>query len=537
MKIKNNIFLMLVLLLIIPITILGIFFAKSSDSRIEEIMEENLKIACSVQKQNMENFFNEREMNMKIIADTEMVHMMLEGRNDETLIKNGRYYLDDLLSQWIHNSEYAESITVTDKDFKIIGCSSEYESEITVDLKKANKRFLTGSFAISNIFTTYAYGEEKEVIACVMGIYGGDELLGYIVEEINMSFFENLRIKSDMWEGGTLYLLDGNSKLITAGNNQEESRQEFVLPKEERASFSMQWDSLDLTKEPSGNIKYKIGKDIYMTSYSTIDRTEWIIMESVSLTDFQISQNYYRIIGFTIILLVSTVLLAANYLVSKKITMPVDQIKNYLSLIEEKQDYSLRIPIKRKDEIGLISRQINQLLAYIEEVISYERERAQKDSLTGVYNNKNCYRILHETVIKTAATGKSMACIFIDLDDFKNYNTVYGHTMGDKVLIFTAKVLQGIMGDHVGRLGGDEFFACIDDEEKIERLEQLLWAVIESLNRGLKEEEGLLQISCSAGAVISRNGALTGEELLKQADELMYQVKSKGKNSYQILEV
>lgn len=537
MKIKNNIFIMLVLLSIIPILVLGIYFARSSDSRIEEIMEENLKIACSVQKQNMENFFAEREMNMKIISDTEMVHIMLQGQADEELIQNGRYYLDDLLSQWVNNSTYAESITVTDKNFRIIGCSTQYESEVTLELKEANQKFHTGEFAISNILDTNAFGNKKEAIACVMGIYEQDELIGYIVEEINTSFFESLRLEADMWEGGTLYLLDGNSRMITAGNNQEESRQEFVLPQEERDVFNEKWISMDLEKEPSGNLQYKIGGNTYITSYSTIDRTEWVIMESVSLTDFQVSQKYYRIIALTVILLVSIVLLAANYLVSKKIILPVDQIKNYLTLTEQKQDYSLRIPIKQKDEIGLISQQINHLLAYIEKAVSYERERAQKDSLTGVYNNKNCYRILHETAVRTAAEGKPMACIFIDLDNFKDYNTDYGHAMGDKVLIFTAKVLQGIMGDNVGRLGGDEFFVCTDDEEKIERLEQLLWAVIESLNTGLVEESGLLKISCSVGAVISRSGALSGEELLKQADEIMYMVKNKGKNHYQIAEV
>lgn len=538
MKLKYNILIFMILFSVIPVIMMGIYFVHSADKRIEDIMEENLKINCSVQRLDIENFFRERKRNLLSISESALIHEMVSRKEGKELQASERFYLDDMLLQRVENNNFLESMTVTDKNFNIIGCSSTYESEVAEALKNADDKFLTGEFIMSNIITINTYGNKADVVVCIMGIIEENEIIGYIVEEVNMSFFERLRLDTDMWENGTLYLIDGNGKLITAGGNEEESREEFVLRKEDREDFNTQWEKVDLEKQPVGKIKYDIGGKHYITHYSAIEHSEWVIMDSINLTDFQMQQSYYRIIAALVILLYIFIILVANYLINRKIIKPVERIENTLALVQEKQEYNIRIPVKSKDEIGHISVRINELLGYIEKVVEYERERAEKDSLTGVYNNESSNKILREMIIKASVEQTPIACLFLDLDDFKNINTQYGHLTGDKVLVFTANILQKVAGKNVGRLGGDEFMVCINEEAAINRLDEMLTGLIRLLNHGFQEkEEGpYIQVSCCVGAVISRNGNLTGEELLKKADEVMYHVKEKGKNNFEIME-
>ncbi|MFP4466810.1 MAG: diguanylate cyclase [Candidatus Goldiibacteriota bacterium] len=156
------------------------------------------------------------------------------------------------------------------------------------------------------------------------------------------------------------------------------------------------------------------------------------------------------------------------------------------------------------------------------------------DSLTGT-GNRRYTEIKIE--IKLSEMEKyswfsAFGLIFADVDDFKKINDDYGHEAGDKVLQTAAKTLMGNIReeDFVGRWGGEEFVIIISDADG-----KKLYAVAEKL-RSLVEQSvafyggASINATISAGAVISKRGEGISE-LMKRADELMYESKKAGKNT------
>lgn len=168
-----------------------------------------------------------------------------------------------------------------------------------------------------------------------------------------------------------------------------------------------------------------------------------------------------------------------------------------------------------------------------------ERGRLQKelkamsltDELTGLYNRRGFFT-LAEQQIKVSYRNKKGLCLFFgDLDEFKEVNDHLGHKAGDAALMDAAAILKDTFrkSDIIARLGGDEFVVLMiegfqaDDNVIAERLQNH----INKLNR---QPGRNYQISLSFGLVRYHPDELcTIDELLAQADDLMYQHKQKHK--------
>ena len=151
---------------------------------------------------------------------------------------------------------------------------------------------------------------------------------------------------------------------------------------------------------------------------------------------------------------------------------------------------------------------------------------ATHDELTGLYNRQG-----YKHILKTLELSR---CYFImlDADDFKSVNDTYGHETGDKVLIKIATTLRDHFrsGDYIFRVGGDEFIVIMTHAG--ENLKDLVSAKIESINRDLTDSsDGVPSISVSAG-IVHGSKASEDVELLRKADEAMYQAKKRGKCAY-----
>lgn len=129
---------------------------------------------------------------------------------------------------------------------------------------------------------------------------------------------------------------------------------------------------------------------------------------------------------------------------------------------------------------------------------------------------------------------KPGALIFVDVDDFKNYNDKYGHLNGDAVLKKFARELQeefartGI----VGRYGGDEFTIFVTNISDKAYADQAM----KRLQRALSEIElpqfGKVTLSFSAGGATYPQDGVTFEDLCKTADDALYRVKADGKGKF-----
>jgi diguanylate cyclase (GGDEF)-like protein len=158
------------------------------------------------------------------------------------------------------------------------------------------------------------------------------------------------------------------------------------------------------------------------------------------------------------------------------------------------------------------------------------------DPLTGLPNRILLLERIEHALLSRRRSGKHVAVLFIDLDDFKKVNDISGHHVGDDLLIAIGVRIQHLMrpGDTLARLSGDEFIiVCheLDDESQVEgiakRLDDAIALPFEL--RGLAEV-----LTASIGIAFADDGD-GPEDLLHRADVAMCQVKRKGGGHHQII--
>lgn len=170
------------------------------------------------------------------------------------------------------------------------------------------------------------------------------------------------------------------------------------------------------------------------------------------------------------------------------------------------------------------------------------RKMAHYDALTGLPSlNFLSERALNLFGCAPRATG--LAVLFIDLDGFKEVNDTWGHGVGDRVLIETARRLEeGLrQSDHAARIGGDEFVAVLDGIHRQQDAEEVAQKLIDMIEQPVVmecEEQGAVQavIGASIGIALYPDHGDDLERLIKRADAAMYKAKKQGKGVYSLAE-
>lgn len=145
------------------------------------------------------------------------------------------------------------------------------------------------------------------------------------------------------------------------------------------------------------------------------------------------------------------------------------------------------------------------------------QDKLYKDPLTGIYNRR-----YFEDEIRDMENSAGVA--MIDLDDFKLYNDIYGHEMGDRVLRTVAQAIEQCIRktDMLVRYGGDEFLLILPNMVR-GTLRGKLLQIQEAIQNARIPECSRLKLSASIGGVLSENETI--DEAIARADRLMYKAK------------
>lgn len=159
-------------------------------------------------------------------------------------------------------------------------------------------------------------------------------------------------------------------------------------------------------------------------------------------------------------------------------------------------------------------------------------EEATRDGLTG-FLNKESTRDRIEAMVKND-TG---ALCMIDLDSFKLVNDIYGHDMGDRVLVLFSEILNAHMGEGsvCGRIGGDEFLMFGMNMRRESDIRSFSEAINTELVAGAKKlmgEDMRIPLGASVGAVSVPQQGTDYDDLFSMADKALYLVKDRGKHGY-----
>ncbi|MEO6528032.1 MAG: EAL domain-containing protein [Gemmatimonadaceae bacterium] len=161
------------------------------------------------------------------------------------------------------------------------------------------------------------------------------------------------------------------------------------------------------------------------------------------------------------------------------------------------------------------------------------------DALTFLPNRSRFTELLSRSIARARMNeGHSFAMLFLDLDRFKVVNDSLGHTVGDELLIATARRLERCVrpGDTVARLGGDEFTVLIDNTSSPSEATRVAERIMMELQRPFFLHGQDVFVSVSIGIALSTTGYDHPDDLLRDADLAMYRAKANGKSRYEVFD-
>ncbi len=159
---------------------------------------------------------------------------------------------------------------------------------------------------------------------------------------------------------------------------------------------------------------------------------------------------------------------------------------------------------------------------------------AHYDNLTNLPNRMHFQDRLEHAITQAERSDSGLAVFFIDLDNFKQINDVFGHEEGDKVLKAVALNMQhGLRKeDSLARLGGDEFVLLVERCSDINELELIANKLLHSFSKKLRVDSNQYSVTASIGICCLIEKNCCARELIMNADKAMYLAKQLGKNKF-----
>lgn len=163
-------------------------------------------------------------------------------------------------------------------------------------------------------------------------------------------------------------------------------------------------------------------------------------------------------------------------------------------------------------------------------------ELAHHDPLTGLNNQRYMITLFEQALILANRPHQMLAMFYIDLDNFKPINDAAGHQVGDEVLkIIAHRLLEHSRStDICARMGGDEFAVIATQLETVEQVHQIAEKLLEQCCDRVEIDNKQYNLGASIGISMYPQHGNTLHQLLKNADDAMYEVKKNGKSGYQV---
>ena len=221
----------------------------------------------------------------------------------------------------------------------------------------------------------------------------------------------------------------------------------------------------------------------------------------------------------------------------KDLMRPVNSLRRGVLKLQS-GDYSHRLDVARRDELGEVAVAFNGMAAALQDSHKALTYRATHDDLTGLANRA----ALAERLLASFEPGSDRrtrheGLLFIDIDDFKDVNDSLGHEGGDALLAQLAERLRASVRSHdlVARLGGDEFAVVVlDNDDGTPATGPVAERISEALSEPVVIGDRSLRVSLSMGVAQRTADTADVTELLRQADSAMYRAKLGGKARYEI---
>lgn len=183
-----------------------------------------------------------------------------------------------------------------------------------------------------------------------------------------------------------------------------------------------------------------------------------------------------------------------------------------------------------RQTLGDLERTREQINTQNEEL----RRLAMRDPMTGCLNRRAFFDTAADLVVAAQKGDANLCCIMSDIDHFKGFNDLYGHTVGDQVIQVVARALGGSIrgNDMLCRYGGEEFCILLPNTSLADACviaERARVTIENEASAGIRSVQ-VRKITSSFGVATLTDGAHSLQELIDQADQALYASKEAGRN-------
>ena len=178
--------------------------------------------------------------------------------------------------------------------------------------------------------------------------------------------------------------------------------------------------------------------------------------------------------------------------------------------------------------------EVRLLYKEVAEYARIHKELALHDALTGLPNRRLLLDRLITLLLHAKRTQQRIAVMYLDLDGFKAVNDSFGHDCGDKLLIMAAERLRYAAReeDTIARLGGDEFMVVIGEIAEFEDVDRPANNIIRALSEPYRIDGAIINVTASIGVSFYPDDGIDVDDLIRRADQALYEAKHAGKNQY-----
>ena len=233
----------------------------------------------------------------------------------------------------------------------------------------------------------------------------------------------------------------------------------------------------------------------------------------------------------------------ASFVMQRALVRPIRELADMAREIESGNFSATVAPSARDDEVGDLTRAFGRMGDSIARHDRDIRRMAYTDALTGLANRLAFRESLDQRLMQLRGTGRPLALLFADIDDFKRVNDTLGHDAGDEVLVQFANRIRAAVDDCgseetlLARFGGDEFVILLQGgdgprDDVRERASALAEALVEELGRPIVVQGRQVFLGSSVGITLFPEDAAGATALMKNGDIAMYQAKVAGKSCH-----
>lgn len=557
MSIKKSLRILLIITAIIPIVVISVMAHSWLTKRLIEVQTENLKSLAGTNIHGLEAMLLSQKAEVSLLsADGELKEYLKSGSIKASY--PGDINIDDILKNKAENDVGPMMITLYDSSMKAIASSDPglLESDAG-DKETLLYMYRTNGMAVgvSGILHLNMDGMSTYAIEIGCPIIDDDSnnVLGYIVNTLFLSYFKNLLGSITVGESGYAVLIDRDGTILfhpdnsLIGSNINSQKLSGIINDYKNGLTGI-----------SGTFNYRHEGNNQAYGYSILPETDWVLLVKQDVSELvSLTSIILKLLLFISAILIIIIVISAHFL-TKKITDPIISLRDAMRTASD-GDLTVQTNIKSRNELGELSKSFNKMIHIIktnyedlasmhEELLSNEEQLrtnydhieylAYHDTLTNLPNKLAFLDYVNAALVSSPTTKKTHAVYFVDLDNFKTVNDTLGHEFGDMLLIKTAQILTTLIGSNgmLARSGGDEFLIFREGIPSRDAAVSFASKILDSFREPLELDSELVYVSMSIGIAIYPDNGLSSNSLIKNADIAMYKSKDMGKNRFTLFD-